>query len=92
LNDIKGIKPIKSTAAMYMMVRLRFDQFRPDCGIKDDHDFVLKLWEAESALVLPSKCFFEVGYFRVVTCISLENADEFILRLSRFLKTIVISD
>jgi tyrosine aminotransferase len=54
LSQIKGITPIKATAAMYMMVRLNFEQWKEGHGIEDDKDFVLKLWEAESVLLLPS--------------------------------------
>lgn len=54
LASLRGIQPIKATAGMYMMVKLNYELFRPDCGITDDQDFVLKLWEEESVLLLPS--------------------------------------
>lgn len=71
---------------MYLMVRLVMSDFKTDAGIIDDYDFVLKLWESESVLILPSQCFFAKGFVRVVTCISRENADDFISRITRFLK------
>lgn len=40
LSTIKGIKPVKSSAAMYMMVQLDLEAFD---GIKDDIDFCKKL-------------------------------------------------
>ena len=70
---------------MYMMVRLFLDKFKPDAGFTDDKAFALKLWEEESLLILPSQCFFETGFVRIVTCISIETADEFLQRLSGFI-------
>ena len=90
LSKIKGIQPIKATASMYLMVRLHFDQFRADCGITDDKSFVLKLWEEESVLTLPSQCFYEAGFIRVVTCISIDSAEEFIQRISGFISRYLI--
>jgi aspartate/methionine/tyrosine aminotransferase len=60
--------------------------FTPESGITDDKSFVLSFWDSESILLLPSSCFAESNFFRVVTCISKENADEFALRLERFLQ------
>lgn len=89
LSKIRGLTPIKATAGMYMMVRLNFEDWREDHGIVDDKDFVLKFWEAESILLLPSQCFFESGFVRVVTCISKENAEQLGERLSRFMAGII---
>ena len=75
---------------MYMMVRLYFDQFKPEAGFTDDKAFVLKLWEEESVLTLPSQCFYETGFIRVVTCISIETADEFLERFTNFINRYLI--
>ena len=40
LSGIRGIEPIKSTAAMYMMVRIKPEEFE---DIIDDVDFCKKL-------------------------------------------------
>ena len=40
LSTIKGIKPIKSSAAMYMMVKIERNESQ---GIDDDIDFCKKL-------------------------------------------------
>jgi len=40
LNGIKGVTPIQSNAAMYMMVRIDIEEFD---DIADDMDFVKKL-------------------------------------------------
>ena len=85
LRHMKHIEPIKATAGLYMMVRLKIGMFTPESGITDDKSFVLTFWDQESVLLLPSSCFGESNFFRVVTCISKENADEFAVRLSRFL-------
>jgi len=85
LKAVRGVTPIQASAGMYMMVKLHYELFKPDSGISDDKAFVLKLWEDESVLLLPSECFFQKGFFRVVTCISEANADEFAARLTRFL-------
>ena len=85
LSQLKAIKPIKATAGLYMMVKLDIGMFTEESGVKDDKSFVLSLWEEESVLLLPSSCFAESNFFRVVTCISKENADEFAVRLARFL-------
>jgi tyrosine aminotransferase len=90
LSKIKGIQPIKATASMYMMVRLHFDMFKPDAGFTDDKAFVLKLWEEESVLLLPSQCFYQTGFVRIVTCISIESADEFLQRFSGFINRYLI--
>jgi tyrosine aminotransferase len=81
---MKGISPIKASASMYLMVKIHFDQFKTDSGFTDDTSFVLKLWEEESVLTLPSKCFYQSGFIRVVTCISIETADELIKRFASF--------
>jgi aspartate/methionine/tyrosine aminotransferase len=40
LKDIKGLTPIRATAAMYMMVRIDIEEFE---DIIDDIDFAKKL-------------------------------------------------
>jgi tyrosine aminotransferase len=40
LKDIKGVTPIKATAAMYMMVKINIDEFEDITG---DVDFAKKL-------------------------------------------------
>ena len=40
LTAIKGVTPIKSSAAMYMMVRVDLEEFK---DIEDDVDFAKKL-------------------------------------------------
>ena len=42
LSGIKGIEPMKASAALYMMVRINFNEFK---DINDDVDFCKKLVE-----------------------------------------------
>jgi tyrosine aminotransferase len=51
LSTIRGIKPIKSSAAMYMMVKIEIDEFQ---GIADDIDFCKKLLADQNCLTFPS--------------------------------------
>lgn len=83
---MKSLTPIKANAGMYMMTKLQIENFLPDSGITDDVSFVLKLWEEEAVLLLPSSCFAEKNFVRVVTCVSRKNADEFVQRLTRFIQ------
>lgn len=51
LSTIKGVTPIRSSAAMYMMVRIEFSEFE---GITDDVDFCKKLLGEQNCLTFPS--------------------------------------
>ncbi len=64
IKNIRGIKPIKATAAMYMMIGIDFGEMK---GIEDDLDFCLKLFNEEAVITIPSYCFFEKGFFRIVS-------------------------
>jgi tyrosine aminotransferase len=81
LTGIRGIDPIRSKAAMYMMVKINIDEFE---GIEDDVDFCKKLLNEECVLVFPSQCFFAKNFFRMVVCTSLKNVEEFASRLQDF--------
>lgn len=54
LKGVRGLDPIQASAGMYMMVRVHLELFKPESGIIDDKAFVLKFWEDESVLLLPS--------------------------------------
>ncbi|CDW81383.1 tyrosine aminotransferase [Stylonychia lemnae] len=81
VSKIKGLNPIKPSAAMYMMINIRIEQFN---GIEDDVDFAKKLLHEQGALVMPAHCFFYNNGFRLVLCQSLSNIKEFCLRLEEF--------
>ena len=88
--SIRGLVPYRPTAAMYMMARVCFELFRPDCGITTDREFVVRLWEEEAVLMVPCDVFHIKGYVRIVTCVSKENADEFEVRTKRFMEKILL--
>ncbi|CDW72785.1 tyrosine aminotransferase [Stylonychia lemnae] len=63
LNNIRGIQPIRTSAGMFMMVKILSHKLR---DIEDDQDFCLKFFEEQSVLTLPSWCFYSNGFFRIV--------------------------
>ena len=74
LQAIRGVTPIKSSAAMYMMVRIDFDEFK---DFESDVDFCSKFLQEQNVLTYPSKCFFMPGFFRMIICTSLEVIADF---------------
>lgn len=78
LSGIKGIEPIRATAAMYMMVKIRPEVFS---DIADDVEFCKKLLNEQCCLAFPSQCFFAKNFFRIVTCTTRKTIDEFVERL-----------
>ena len=81
LSQIRGVTPIRSSAAMYMMVRIDFEEFE---GIADDVEFCKKLLHEQNCLTFPSRCFFEDGFFRMIICTTAETINEFGDRLQDF--------
>ena len=80
-SKIPGMIPVKSSAAMYMMVRINMDHFD---GIEDDVDFVKKFLAEQNAFAFPSTCFNEKNMFRVVLCVKVETINAFADRLEAF--------
>lgn len=80
-SKIPGLAPVKSSAAMYMMVRINIDHF---ADVVDDKDFCLKLLAEQNAFCFPSQCFFEKNMFRVVLCTKPETLIAFGDRLQAF--------
>lgn len=81
LSSIRGVTPIRSSAAMYMMVRINFDEFS---DIENDVDFCKKLLSEQNCLTFPSTCFFENGFFRMIICTLPETINAFGDRLQEF--------
>jgi len=81
LSTVRGVTPIRSSAAMYMMVRIDFAEFR---DIENDVAFCSKLLNEQNCLTFPSKCFFEDGFFRMIICTTTEVINEFGDRLQEF--------
>ena len=81
IKDIRGVTPIKPSAAMYMMIRIEMDEFE---GFEDDVDFCHKLLLDQNCLTFPSKCFFQTGFFRIIICTKVEILKDFAERLQAF--------
>ena len=81
LSTIRGVTPIRSSAAMYMMVRIEFSEFD---GITNDVEFCKMLLHEQNCLTFPSKCFFEDGFFRMIICTTAETINAFGDRLQEF--------
>lgn len=81
LSTIKGVKPIKASAAMYMMCQIDVEAFK---DIEDDIDFCKKLLAEQNCFVFPSSCFFMKNAFRVIICTKPEVLLEFGDRLEEF--------
>jgi len=81
LSTIRGVTPIRSSAAMYMMVRIECDQFS---DIGDDIEFCRKLLTEQNCLTFPSTCFFEKNFFRMIICTLPETINQFGDRLQEF--------
>jgi tyrosine aminotransferase len=83
LSGIKGIEPIKSSAAMYMMIKFEPSAFK---DIKDDIDFCKSLLQEQNCMTFPSQCFFSKNSFRIIVCTKPEILVEFGDRLEEFCK------
>eukprot|EP00347_Sterkiella_histriomuscorum_P004567 403359972 len=81
ISQIRGLSPIKASAAMYMMVKINMEEF---ADIEDDIDFCKKFLNEECTLIFPAQCFFASNGFRIVICQSKENIDEFAKRIGSF--------
>jgi len=81
LSSIRGVTPIRSSAAMYMMIQIQLDLF-PD--ISDETDFCIKLLKEQNCLTFPSSCFFQPGLFRIILCTKPETINLFGDRLEAF--------
>lgn len=81
LQNIRGIKPIKSSAAMYMMVQIEPSEFK---DINDDLDFCKMLLQEQNCMTFPSQCFFSKNFFRMIICTKPEILNEFGDRLQQF--------
>lgn len=67
ISNIRGLKPIKATAAIYMMIGIDMTQFK---DFADDYDFCWKLYNEQNVMTMPSICFFSAGFFRIVNSIN----------------------
>lgn len=85
LTQIPGITCVKPKGALYMFPKIDLEMY----GIKDDQQFVLDLLRQERVLLVQGSGFnwHKPDHFRVVTLPYVEQLEEAITRLARFLKT-----
>lgn len=62
LKSVEGLKCVEARGAMYVMVGVDVSRM----GLKDDMDFVERLFEEEAVFVLPGQCFKAPNFVRVV--------------------------
>lgn len=81
LKEIKGIRPIMPSGAMYMMIGLDMINF-PD--FNDELEFVQQLVKEQSVFCLPGKCFDIENFMRIVLTIPKEMIIEACERINLF--------
>lgn len=81
LKEVDGVNPIKSAAAMYMMVEIDIPFFK---DIENDVDFCVKLLAEQNCFTFPSECFKSANAFRCIICTKPETLIEFGKRLNEF--------
>jgi len=81
MTKIKGLNPIMSSGAMYMMIAIQMENF-PE--FKTDLEFTQQLVTEQSVFCLPGKCFQYPNYFRVVLTVPEEKILEACDRISEF--------
>lgn len=81
LSNLPGIKPIKPSGAMYLMVRLDMDHFP---GINNDLEFSQALIKEQSVFCLPASVFEMPNYLRIVITMKKEKIDEACNRIIEF--------
>lgn len=86
LKPAKGLHPVLPQGAMYMMVRVDFEQFNKSCGVTDDVTFSSKLMEVKNVQVLPGSIFKAPGFVRIVYTKPVEQLKEACKRIIDFTK------
>ncbi|CAG0917235.1 unnamed protein product [Notodromas monacha] len=84
LASVPGLRPVKPSGAMYMMVGIDMEQF-PE--FTSDLHFVERLVAEQSVFCLPGKCFNVDNYVRVVLTVPLEQMREACVRIAEFCAT-----
>lgn len=82
LKSIEGLKCVEAKGAMYVMVGV--DVVR--MGLKDDMEFVERLYEEEAVFVLPGQCFKAPNFVRVVFAAPKEVLADAFSRMAGFCK------
>lgn len=83
LCGIKGLEVIPAGGAMYLMVKIKVDQF--DAAIDSDVNFSKLLLEEENVFALPGSCFGSTeNVFRCVICAPPQVLEEAAARIEAF--------
>eukprot|EP00127_Corallochytrium_limacisporum_P003169 Clim_evm18s147 gene=Clim_evmTU18s147 len=83
LSKVDGLKPIKPSGAMYLMVGVEMTKF-PE--FKDDFELVQRMITEQSVFCLPGRCFTYPGYFRIVVSPPKDRLIEACDRIEEFCK------
>lgn len=83
LAPVQGLKVIKPSGAMYVMLQIEVDKFK---DVKDDLEFAQKLLDEELVFVLPGSIFLLPNFVRLVICPTPEKLHELCDRLANFCK------
>jgi tyrosine aminotransferase len=81
LLEVPGLKPVKPSGAMYMMVGIDMHCFP---GMKNDLEFVERMVSEESVFCLPGQCFDCPDYVRLVLTLPPELTVEACTRIAQF--------
>ncbi|KAK1163456.1 tyrosine aminotransferase [Acipenser oxyrinchus oxyrinchus] len=81
LSTVAGLRPIKPSGAMYLMVGINMEHF-PE--FESDVDFTEKLIAEQSVFCLPATCFEFPNFFRIVVTVSEDMMLEACTRIKEF--------
>ncbi|XP_043937416.1 tyrosine aminotransferase [Protopterus annectens] len=81
LSTVPGLRPVRPSGAMYLMVGIDIESF-PE--FEDDVEFTMRLISEQSVFCLPAKCFEYPNFFRVVLSVPKEMMTEACNRIREF--------
>ncbi|MGH0123690.1 UNVERIFIED_CONTAM: hypothetical protein FKN15_028921 [Acipenser sinensis] len=81
LSTVAGLRPIKPSGAMYLMVGINMEHF-PE--FESDVDFTEKLIAEQSVFCLPATCFEYPNFFRIVVTVPEDMMLEACTRIKEF--------
>lgn len=82
LKSVEGLKCVEARGAMYVMVGVDVSRM----GLRDDMEFVERLYEEEAVFVLPGQCFKAPNYVRVVFAAPKDVLADAFSRIAAFCK------
>lgn len=82
LKSVEGLKCVEASGAMYVMVGVDVSRM----GLKDDMEFVERLYEEEAVFVLPGQCFKAPNFVRIVFAAPRDVLADAFSRIAAFCK------